>query len=91
MQQNQQQQQPPAQQGKPAPGVEQNPAWQADAYLCEDALGTEKHVSAVYDTSVFEFAQPQARQVLNHLQKEEQEHGQMIYAYMARNGMYQAQ
>ena len=64
------------------------PAWQQDAYLCQDALGTEKHVSSVYDVSIFEFASPQARQVLNHLQAEEQQHGEMIYAYMQKNGMY---
>ena len=72
----------------PAYSAQPTPEKQADAYLCQDALGTEKHVSSVYDTSIFEFRSPQARQVLNHLQAEEQQHGEMIYAYMARNGMY---
>ena len=31
------------------------------------------------------------RQVLNHIQKEEQEHGEKIYNYMASHGMYQVQ
>ena len=61
---------------------------QQDAYLCSDTLGTEKHVSAVYDTSIFEFAQPQIRDMLNHIQAEEQHHGQQIYEYMAQNNMY---
>ena len=73
---------------QPAYGMQPSPEKQADAFLCQDALGTEKHVSSVYDVSIFEFRSPQARDVLNHLQKEEQEHGEMIYAYMARNGMY---
>ena len=73
---------------QPAYKAQPTPEKQADAYLCQDALGTEKHVSSVYDVSIFEFASPKARQVLNHLQAEEQQHGEMIYAYMAKNGMY---
>ena len=59
-----------------------------NAYLCQDALSTEKYVSATYNTSVFEFAQPKLRNVLNHIQKEEQEHGKAIYDYMSTNNMY---
>ena len=80
------QQQPQAGQA-PAYGQQQSPEKQADAYLCQDALSTEKHVSGVYNMSVFEFRSPQARDVLSHLQKEEQQHGEMLYGYMARNGM----
>ena len=58
-----------------------------DEYLLKDALDTEKHVSSVYDTCIFEFTDAGARQVLNHIQKEEQEHGQMLYDYMACHGM----
>ena len=61
---------------------------QKDAYLCADALSTEKHVSAEYDTSIFEFSDPNIRNVLNHIQKEEQEHGEYLYKYMSVNGMY---
>lgn len=60
----------------------------ADAFLCRDMLSTEKHVSSLYDVSIFEFKDPSARQVLNHIQAEEQQHGQQIYAYMNCNGMY---
>lgn len=61
---------------------------QADAFLCTDALSTEKHVSSTYNTAIFEFKDTNIRQVLNHIQKEEQEHGEKIYNYMAQNGMY---
>ena len=58
-----------------------------DEYLLKDALDTEKHVSSVYDTCIFEFTDAGARSALNHIQKEEQEHGQMLYDYMACHGM----
>ena len=61
---------------------------QADAFLCQDMLATEKHVSSLYNTSIFEFKDPTARKVLNHIQAEEQQHGEKIYAYMSCNGMY---
>ncbi len=60
-----------------------------DAFLCSDMLATEKHVSALYNTGVFEFSDVQARNMLNHIQTEEQQHGQRIYEYMNVNGMYQ--
>lgn len=60
-----------------------------DCFLCSDVLAGEKHVSGLYDTCVFEFRDEQARNVLNHIQKEEQEHGKMLYDYMKVNGMYQ--
>ena len=63
---------------------------QTDAVMCEDLLSTEKYVSSTYNTAIFEFRDPGVRQVLNHIQKEEQEHGLGIYSYMASHGMYQA-
>lgn len=60
-----------------------------DTFLCSDMLSTEKHVSALYNTGVFEFSDVQARNMLNHIQTEEQQHGQKIYEYMNANGMYQ--
>lgn len=59
-----------------------------DEYLCTDALGTEKHVSSTYNTCIFEFKDENARNTLNHIQKEEQEHGKKLYDYMSQNGMY---
>lgn len=61
---------------------------QCDAYLCKDALAMEKHVSSVYDTSVFEFSNPTLRDTLSHIQKEEQNHGEKLYNYLSCNNMY---
>lgn len=61
---------------------------QQDADLCVDLLSTEKYVSGVYDTAIFEFRDPKIRQVLNHIQKEEQQHGEQIFNYMQSKGMY---
>ena len=59
-----------------------------DAFLCKDALAMEKHVSSVYNVSIFEFNCPTLRDTLSHIQKEEQNHGQQLYQYLAKNGMY---
>lgn len=69
-------------------GADKNQNKQKDCYLCNDLLSTEKHVSSAYNTSVFEFRDTGVRDALNHIQKEEQEHGEQIYNYMAQNGMY---
>ncbi|AJQ26973.1 spore coat protein [Pelosinus fermentans] len=66
-------------------------ASQSDSTLCTDMLMTEKFVSGAYDTAIFEFADPNARQALNHIQKEEQGHGQGIFQYMQSKGMYNTQ
>ncbi|MDR9755254.1 MAG: spore coat protein [Thermoanaerobacterales bacterium] len=85
-QQNQQQQfsQTAAQQS----GSEAN---QNDAMLLNDLLMTEKYVSSAYDTAIFEFSDPQMRQALNHIQQEEQQHGEGIFNYMSAHGMYNPQ
>ena len=59
-----------------------------DAFLCKDALTMEKHVSSLYDTCIFEFTSPTLRDTLNHIQKEEQNHGEQLYEYMKCNNMY---
>ena len=59
-----------------------------DAYFCKDALAMEKHVSSVYDMSVFEFQSPTLRDTLAHIQKEEQNHGEQLYNYLSCNNMY---
>lgn len=61
---------------------------QSDAFLCRDMLATEKHASALYNTSVFEFSDPAARKLLNHIEAEEQQHGEKLYTYMSSNNMY---
>ncbi|MGI6092677.1 MAG: spore coat protein [Veillonellaceae bacterium] len=64
---------------------------QGDATLCNDMLMTEKYVSSGYDTAIFEFTNAQVRQALNHIQKEEQQHGEKIFNYMQSKGMYNVQ
>jgi len=60
-----------------------------DKDLCIDMLMTEKYVSGAYNTAIFEFRDPQVRNLLNHIQKEEQQHGEAIFKYMEKKGMYQ--
>ncbi len=60
----------------------------SDKELCTDMLMTEKYVSGTYNTAIFEFKDTQVRDVLNHIQKEEQKHGEAIFAYMLSKGMY---
>lgn len=64
---------------------------QQDATLCNDLLMTEKYISNTYDTAIFEFTDTNVRQILNHIQKEEQQHGEGIFNYMQNNGMYNPQ
>ena len=92
MNQGQQQQGQQQNQSQANQGTAQSGTYDAnDADLCQDALTTEKYISSTYNTTIFEFNDPQIRQVLNHIQKEEQEHGQKIYQYMASHGMYNSQ
>jgi|SRR5690554_127145 len=72
----------------PAPNVNNQ---SADKNLCADLLMTEKYVSGTYDTAIFEFRDPQVRDTLNHIQKEEQKHGEAIFNYMESKGMYSPQ
>lgn len=69
-------------------GMGDTPDKQADAYLCSDLLADEKHVSNLYNTCIFEFKDASIRDTLNHIQKEEQQHGKAIYDYMSINNMY---
>ncbi len=64
---------------------------QTDEFMCQDLLMTEKYVSGTYDTAIFESTSPALRQVLQHIQKEEQQHGADIFHYMQQHGMYTAQ
>lgn len=63
----------------------------SDKDMCIDMLNTEKYVSGTYDTTIFECKDAAVRDVLNHIQKEEQKHGQTIFAYMQSKGMYTPQ
>jgi|SRR5690554_2481925 len=62
-----------------------------DEALCNDMLMTEKYVSGTYDTTIFEFQDHNVRNALNHIQKEEQGHGEGIFNYMKEKGWYQPQ
>ena len=50
---------------------------------------TEKYVSGTYDTAIFEFVDTRVRDLLNHIQKEEQQHGEAVFLYMQSKGLYQ--
>jgi spore coat protein CotF len=63
----------------------------SDKDLCTDILMTEKYVSGTYDTAIFEFRDSQVRDVLNHIQREEQKHGEAVFKYMESKGMYSPQ
>ena len=90
-QQGQQQGQQKQQQGQQqqASAGSQNSASQKDADLCNDMLMVEKYVSGAYNTTIFECTDSQVRQTLNHIQKEEQQHGEGIFNYMQKKGAYQ--
>ena len=60
----------------------------SDKDMCIDMLNTEKYVSGAYNTAIFEFKDAPVRDVLNHIQTEEQKHGEAIFAYMQSKGMY---
>ncbi len=64
------------------------PDKETDAYYCSDVLSMEKHISGLYDTCVFEFEAEDARHALSSIQKDEQNHGKLIYDYMKTNCMY---
>lgn len=84
-------QQSSSQQQQKKMNQQSGPGSQMDAYLCNDLLSTEKYISGTYDTAIFEFTNPQVRQLLNHIQKEEQKHREDIFLYMQNHGMYNPQ
>lgn len=85
-QQQQQTQQQPSQQ------ITQSAAGNSgDKVLCSDLLATEKYVSGTYDTGIFESACPTVRQALQHIQQDEQHHGEQLFNYMNSHGMYAVQ
>lgn len=83
-QQNQSQQQSAA-------NSQSNSTSLSDKDICTDLLMTEKFVSGAYDTAIFECKDTRVRDVLNHIQKEEQKHGEAIFQYMDSKGLYNAQ
>lgn len=61
---------------------------ESDSVLCSDLLATEKYVASTYNVAVFEAANEKVRKAVQHIQKEEQEHGKMLFDYMHSHGMY---
>lgn len=61
---------------------------QTDEILCSDLLSTEKYISSTYNTAIFECVDPIVRLTLQHIQQDEQGHGQQIFDYMNTHGMY---
>jgi Coat F domain. len=59
-----------------------------DIVLVKDMLVTEKYISGTYDTTIFECQDHNVRQVLNHIQKEEQQHGEDLFNYLKSKGAY---
>lgn len=81
------------QQAQPQPAPTQNNLQgamnnQSDKLLCTDLLSTEKYVSNTYDIDVFESANPVVRQAMQHIQQDEQTHGEQLFNYMNSHGMY---
>jgi spore coat protein CotF len=64
---------------------------QNDISLAKDLLTTEKYISGTYDTTIFECQDHNVRQVLNHIQKEEQQHGEDLFNYLKSKGAYVVQ
>ncbi len=89
--QEQQGQQTQEQMGQQQSSSQAGLAGQREKDLLTDLLMTEKYMSDTYDTAIFEFTDSNVRQVLNHIQKEEQQHGEGIFNYMQSHGMYNPQ
>ena len=71
--------------------AQMNPGNANDKVLCGDLLSTEKFVSGTYDTGIFESANQTVRKALQHIQQDEQRHGEMLFNYMNAHGMYPVQ
>ncbi len=68
----------------------QNPrgsAGQDDALMCQDAMMMEKFISDSYDNGIFASTNPTVRQALQHIQDEEQEHGEGLLNYLQNHGL----
>ncbi len=81
----------PQQQQQQAIAIQPGPGNPKDKLFCSDLLSTEKYVSGTYDISIFESVNPAVRQALQHIQKDEQQHGEKLFNYMHSHGMYQVQ
>lgn len=55
--------------------------------MLADMLMSEKFVSSAYDNAIFDMTNPEARQALQQIQRDEQKHGERISRYMQEHGM----
>ena len=62
---------------------------ESNASIVRDMLMTEQFVSGSYDSAIFDSVSPETRQALQHIQKDEQKHGQGLRDYMQRKGLGQ--
>lgn len=58
-----------------------------DCFLCTDSIATEKYVASAYNNDLFRFAAVEARNLLNSIETDEQNHAEMIYLYKSANQM----
>jgi rubrerythrin len=59
----------------------------SDAFLCTDAITTEKYVASAYNFDLFQFGDSDVRKLLNDIETEEQNHAERIYKYKTVNQM----
>lgn len=59
----------------------------SDALMCRDAMMMEKFISDSYDGGIFGSTNPVVRQTLQHIQREEQEHGEGLLNYLQDHGL----
>jgi rubrerythrin len=60
-----------------------------DAFLCTDAITTEKYVASAYNFDLFQFGNSDVRRLLNDIETEEQNHAEKLYKYKVVNQMAQ--
>lgn len=63
----------------------------SEEQICNDLLTTEKAVSDLYDSAVFESSNEEIRQTLNHIQREGQDHAFTVFQFMQKKGWYNPQ
>lgn len=56
-----------------------------------DSIMTEKYVSSAYNTSIMESVNEEVFKTLQHIQQEEQIHGQLFFQMMHKKGWYSVQ
>ncbi len=59
----------------------------ADALMCRDAMMMETFISDSYDGGIFSTTNPVVRQTLQHIQREEQQHGEGLLNYLQDHGL----